>query len=102
MRPTLLLVLVFVVGVVSVPVRATTVEQTVVPLTPPTEERIEALGGPEAVEGVVAADPGRVEAVEPAEPPSPVVKTASTVGKVVLASTAAVASMAAMVALLLI
>jgi hypothetical protein len=77
------------------------IEQTITPLTPPEEQRVEVLGGGAAQEGVQAIETTELAAVEPHVPPSPAAKSASTAGKVALGVTAAAVSLAAMAASLL-
>ena len=64
------------------PARA--VEQTIEVLTPPAEQRVEAVGGTENLQQVATVDEGEAQRVGPQVPPSPTAKAASTVGKVVL------------------
>ena len=81
----------------SPPVRAT--EQTVVPLSPGTEQDVRPIGGDtqrvEPVEQVAS------QTVDAPEPPTPTAKAASTAGKVVLSVMAAVVSVGVMAASLL-
>jgi len=75
-------------------------EQTIVPLTPPEEQRVEGVGHDDA-QAVAAADSEQVQPVAVQEPPSPAVKAASRVGKVMLAIVAVGVAVAASAASLL-
>lgn len=76
-------------------------EQTIVPLTPPREQRVDTLGGPadQRVEQVATTDDA--QRIGAPEPPSPTKKAASTVGKFFLGVAAAGVAVAAMAATLL-
>ena len=76
-------------------------EQTITPLTPPVEQRVEHLGGDggQNVEGVASAED--VQRIDEPQPLSPTAKKASTVGKFVLGVTAAGISLGAMAASLI-
>ena len=75
------------------------VEQTITPLTPPVEQRVQQLGDNE--QQVRSVDAQNVETVVPHEPPSPAVKAASTAGKVVLGVVGAGIAVGSMVASLM-
>lgn len=78
------------------------VEQTIEPLNPGVEQRVEIIGGGgDTQEQVRTVDAQDVETVVPHEPPSPAVKAASTAGKVVLGVVGAGVALGAMVASLL-
>jgi hypothetical protein len=77
------------------------VEQTIQPLDPGVEQRVQIIGGDGSTEQVRAVDTQRIETVEPHTPPSPAVKAASTAGKVVLGVTGAAIAVGAMAASLL-
>ncbi len=76
-------------------------EQTITPLTPGYEQRIERLGGDDGTQQVEAVDESRIQAIGPQDPPSPTVKAASTAGKFTLGVLAAVISVGATVASLM-
>jgi len=99
--PARLLLALGVVGVVfaATPVRG--IEQRIVPLNPPEEQRVERLGHPDDVAQVNAVDITADQAIAPAIPPSPAAKAASTAGKVVLSVAAAGVALGAMAASLL-
>lgn len=75
-------------------------EQTIEPLTPPVDQRVERLGG-DVDQQVIPVAPGDEQRIGAHEPPSPSAKTASTVGKFVLGVTAAVVALGAMAASLI-
>jgi hypothetical protein len=76
-------------------------EQTITPLTPPDEQRIERLGGESGqnVEAIASADD--TQRIDVPVPPSPTAKKASTAGKFVLGVAAAGISLGAMAASLI-
>jgi len=76
-------------------------EQTILPLMPPAEQRIELLGSGEEVQDVEAIDDAEVQAVMHHEPPSAAGQTVSTVGKIAAGVAAAALSLGFMVASLL-
>ncbi|MGH7894584.1 MAG: hypothetical protein ACREQL_07940 [Candidatus Binatia bacterium] len=80
--------------------RVRAAEQTIVPLTPPAEQRVEGVGRDDA-QAVAAADSEQVQPVAVQEPPSPAAKAASTVGKVMLAIVAVGVAVAASLASIL-
>ena len=84
-----------------VPSGAVEQEQTIVPLTPPVEQRVEMVGGGDYVEQVRTVDTQAVATVEPHVPPSPAAKAASTAAKGVLGVMAAGVALGAMAASLL-
>jgi hypothetical protein len=81
------------------PARAT--EQTITVLTPPHEQRVEAVGGTEDLQRVDAVAEGQLQPVAAQEAPSPAAKAASTAGKVVLGVSAAAVAVGFTVASLL-
>jgi hypothetical protein len=87
------------VGLGAAPVRG--VEQRIVPLTPPEEQRVEQIGAPDDLAQVQAIEHVADQDVAPAEPPSAAAKAASTAGKVALSVAVAGVSVAAMAASLL-
>jgi hypothetical protein len=80
--------------------RGIAVEQTVEELVPPSEQRVETLGGAneQAVRGV---DVTGEQEVAPQEPPSAAAKAAANVGKVATGVTALVVSLGATAAMLM-
>lgn len=84
---------------VVAPARAT--EQTIEVLTPPHEQRVEAVGGTQDLQGVVAVAEGQPQAVAAQEAPSPAAKAASTAGKIVVGISAAAVAVGFTVASLL-
>ena len=76
-------------------------EQTITPLTPPSEQRIERLGGDGGQNVGAIASAEDIQRIDAPEPPSPTAKKASTVGKFVLGVTAAGISLGAMAASLI-
>ncbi len=86
-------------GVLLAGMPAGAAEQTITPLTPSNEQRVEMLGGGE--QGVRAVETQQVATVVPQEPPSAAAKVASTVGKAVLAVVGAAVALGAMAASLL-
>jgi hypothetical protein len=87
------------IALAALPSRA--VEQTVEPLDPGVEQRIQIIGGGTETEQVRMVETQAVETVEPHVPPSPAAKAASTAGKVVLGVTGAAIALGAMAASLL-
>jgi len=77
------------------------VEQTIVPLTPPEEQRVEMIGGGDYDEQVRGVDTQQVATVEPHVPPSPAAKAASTAAKGALGVMAAGVALGVMAASLL-
>jgi hypothetical protein len=77
------------------------VEQTIEPLDPGVEQRVQVIGGGNETEQVRMVETQAVETVEPHVPPSPAAKAASTAGKVVLGVTGAAIALGAMAASLL-
>lgn len=76
-------------------------EQTIVPLTPGTEQQLGGVDGPGAEQRVQAIDQDTGQVVGPYEPPSDSAKTASKVGQFVLGVTVAGVALAAMAASLI-
>lgn len=68
---------------------ASAVEQLIQPLTPPQEQRVEALGGGDDQQRVQQVDAAEAQEIAEQVPPSPARKRASVVGKVVLSVAAA-------------
>lgn len=100
MRASFLLT-VLLAGATLVVAPARAVEQTIEVLTPPHEQRVEAVGGTEDLQHVAAVDETEAQRVAASEPPSPSAKAASTAGKIVLGVTAAAVAVGATVASLL-
>jgi hypothetical protein len=87
--------------VLAVAVPASAVEQLIQPLTPPEEQRVEALGGGEDQQRVEQVDAAEAQVIARQDPPSPAQKTASVVGKVVVSVAAAAVAVGVTVASLL-
>jgi hypothetical protein len=96
-----LLLTVLLAGATLVVAPARAAEQTIEVLTPPGEQRVEALGGTEDLQNVVAVDEGEAQRVGEQVPPSPSAKAASRAGKFGLGVVAFVVSVGATVASLL-
>lgn len=84
---------------VTAPARAT--EQKIEVLTPPHEQRVEAVGGTEDLQRVDAVAEGQAQQVAAQEAPSPVVKAATTAGKIVTGISAAAVAVGFTIAALL-
>jgi hypothetical protein len=99
-RASLLLMLLLAGATFAVgPARA--VEQTIRVLTPPAEQRVEALGGTDDLQHVEAVDESQIQRMGAQEPPSPAAKVAASVGKFTLGVAAAAVSVGVMVASLI-
>jgi hypothetical protein len=77
------------------------VEQNIVALTPPDEQRIEVITPADDQQGVDAVDDAATQTVAAHEPPSPSAKAASTAGKFVLGVASAGLALGVMAASLL-
>lgn len=95
-----LFVMLLATGLAAQPLRA--VEQTVTPLNPTVEQRIEAVGPsavvPPGVQRVEGVAPVADQAVRPAIPPTPAEKAAAKTGEVAVGFMAVVLSIATMAA----
>jgi hypothetical protein len=99
-RPSLLLTVLLAGATLAVtPARAA--EQTIEVLTPPGEQRVEAVGGTEDLQHVATVDETEAQRIGEQLPPSPSAKAASTAGKFTLGVLAAVISVGATVASLM-
>ena len=77
------------------------VEQTIEPLTPAQEQRVEAIGSGDDLARVDPVDADTAQDIVSQEPPNPAQKAASTVAKVLLSVASAAIAVGAMVASLL-
>jgi hypothetical protein len=76
-------------------------EQTIVPLTPTQEQRVEPIGKSDDLARVEPVQNVNAQGVEAIDPPGPLSKAASTVGVALLTVTSAVVSVGIMAASLL-
>jgi hypothetical protein len=99
-RASLVLVLLLVAGAILRPGLVVAIEQSVVPLEPSAEQRVEGVRA-DVGQRVDAVDPSDPQSVDETEPRGGVAKVASTVGQVALGIVGAGVAIGAMVASLL-